>query len=199
MPEVDDERAEVINYGLQVIIGEMPKIFIVIAIALVTGVIKETLICLMAIIPYKMVSGGIHLKTHIGCIISTTAFYVGTVFLSKYLIIEPMIYKYILIVAIWIFNMIMIKLYAPADTENAPILRKSERKIKRILSYIIMTITLIIGVLIKDVVISNILIYGTFIQTLTITRFMYKLAKNKYGYEEYLKSEEKDIIINQAQ
>ena len=28
MPEVDDERAEVINYGLQLVIGEIPKTFV---------------------------------------------------------------------------------------------------------------------------------------------------------------------------
>jgi len=27
MPDIDDERAEVINYGLQNIVGEIPKIF----------------------------------------------------------------------------------------------------------------------------------------------------------------------------
>ena len=29
IPDVDDERAEVINYGLQLIIGEIPKTFII--------------------------------------------------------------------------------------------------------------------------------------------------------------------------
>ena len=33
MPDVDDKRAEVINYGLQLIIGEIPKIFIILALA----------------------------------------------------------------------------------------------------------------------------------------------------------------------
>ena len=27
MPEIDDERAEVINYGLQLVFGEIPKTF----------------------------------------------------------------------------------------------------------------------------------------------------------------------------
>ena len=27
-PEIDDERAEIINYGLQLLIGEIPKIII---------------------------------------------------------------------------------------------------------------------------------------------------------------------------
>ena len=35
MPEIDDERAEVINYGLQLVIGEIPKTFIMLAIACV--------------------------------------------------------------------------------------------------------------------------------------------------------------------
>ena len=29
MPDIDDERAEVINYGIHLIIGELPKIFLV--------------------------------------------------------------------------------------------------------------------------------------------------------------------------
>ena len=36
--------------------------------------------------------------------------------------------------------MTMIKLYAPADTENVPILRKKERKQKKMVSYIILTV-----------------------------------------------------------
>ena len=144
MPEVDDARAEIIEYGLQLVIGEIPKIFILIGIAIIAGVIKETLICMAAIIPYKMLSGGVHLKTHIGCIITTNLLYLGNVYLSQYIIIENPIYKYILIIAVWIFSMIMIKLYAPADTEEAPILRAKERKFKKRMSYLVMTITLIV-------------------------------------------------------
>ena len=44
MPEVDDERAEVIKYGLQLIIGEIPKFFIMIAIAYALGIFKWTVV-----------------------------------------------------------------------------------------------------------------------------------------------------------
>ena len=43
MPEVDDERAEVINYGLQNIIGEIPKIFLLLIIAFLLQMLKEVL------------------------------------------------------------------------------------------------------------------------------------------------------------
>ena len=186
MPEVDEERAEVINYGLQLVIGEIPKIFIIFAISYVLGVFKLTLFSFIFIMPYRAVSGGTHLHTHIGCIIATSLFYIGNALFSKYLILEANT-KYIVVCAIWIFSMWMIKLYAPADTRSVPILRKKDRRIKQTFSYVYMTLTLVLGLIIKNNVISNLLIIGTLLQTITITRFMYKLTKNQYGYLEYIK------------
>ncbi len=188
MPDVDDERAEVINYGIHLVIGEIPKTFIFIIIAAVLGVLKEFFITMLVIFPYRAFSGGVHLKTHLGCIVATSLMYCGTAYISQFQLFSNQI-KYILIPLVWIFGMIMCKLYAPADTENVPILRKKDRRIKQILSYITLTITLIIGALIKDYVVSNIIILGIFIQSLTITRFIYKLTNNKYGYEVYMQQE----------
>lgn len=188
MPEVDDERAEVINYGLQLVIGEIPKTFVLLIIAYICGVLELSIIALLAIMPYRLTSGGVHLKTHIGCIIGTSLFYVGSSLLSKYVVIEPLYIKYILIGITWVFSVIMIKLYAPADTENLPILRKKERKQKQILSYIIITSEILIAIFIKNTTISGIIIFGDFIQTLTITRIAYKVTHNKYGHEIYAES-----------
>lgn len=188
IPDIDDERAEIINYGLQLVLGEIPKIFIIFILAYILGTFKFTVLSFLFIMPYRMVSGGTHLHTHIGCVIATSVFYIGNAIISKYLVWNTEILKYIIVFAIWIFSMVMIKLYAPADTEAVPILRKRERKVKRILSYIIMTITLCVGVLVKQNEISNLLIIGTFLQTITITKAMYKLTKNKYGYAEYVKT-----------
>lgn len=191
IPDVDDERAEVINYGLQLLIGEIPKTLIIIGIAWILGVLDLTILALILMLPYRTASGGVHLKTHIGCIVATSVFYIGNAVLSKYIVLEKIV-QYIITGAIWLFSMIMIKLYAPADTEAVPILRKKERKIKKILSYITMSVSLIIALLINNTIISNILIFGTLFQTIAITRFMYKITGNKYGYEEYMKHENKN-------
>ncbi len=184
MPEIDDERAEVINYGLQNIVGEIPKIFLLFIIAYILGMLKEVLFMFIVLIPYRGASGGFHLKTHLGCIIGTTVFYCGIVLLSQHIILGNMT-KYVLIGISWIFGMIMIKLYAPADTENVPILSKKDRKKKQMIAYIAFTIGLIGALLIQDNVFSNILLFGNLLQTLTITKLAYRLTKNKYGYEVY--------------
>jgi len=185
MPEVDNERAEVINYGIHLVIGEIPKTFLFIIIAAILGVLKEFFITVLVIFPYRAFSGGFHLKTHFGCILATSLYYCGIAYISQFQLFSNNL-KYILIPLVWIFGITMCKLYAPADTENVPILRKKDRRIKQILSYIVLTITLIIGLMIQNYVVSNIIILGIFIQSLMITRIVYKLTNNKYGYEVYI-------------
>lgn len=184
MPEVDDERAEIIMYGLQNIIGELPKGIIILIIAYLLGIFELTLISILIIAPYRCFSGGVHMKTHIGCITYTLILYSGSALIGKYVVLSGII-KYITAFIIWAFCMIMIKFYAPADTENVPILRKKERKQKQIFSYIILTIEFIIALTINNPIITSIIIFGDLIQTLTITRLAYNITDNKYGHEVY--------------
>lgn len=184
MPDIDEEKAEVINYGLKNIIGEIPKTFLVLIIAYFLGILKETLITFLLLIPYKNSSGGFHLKTHIGCLIATTTFYCGVPALAKIVILDGML-KYIIIACVWIFGMIMIKLYAPADTENVPILTKKDRKRLQIISYIVFSLGLLVAGVIKHHAISNIIIFGYLLQSFMITKLAYRLTNNKYGYEVY--------------
>lgn len=184
MPEIDDERAEIIMYGLQNIIGELPKGVLILIIAYFLGIFKLTLMAVLIIAPYRCFSGGVHMKTHIGCIIYTLILYSGSALIGKYVVLTE-ITKYVTAIIVWLFCMIMIKMYAPADTENVPILMKKERRQKQIFSYIILTVEFIIAILINNTVISGIIIFGDLIQTLTITRFAYNITNNKYGHEVY--------------
>ena len=183
-PEINDERAEIIIYGLQLLIGEIPKIFITLIIAYLLGILKFTLIMVLVLMPYRVFSGGFHLHTHIGCIISTTLYYCCIPKISNIIYFNGLA-KVIFVICALIFGTLIIKKYAPADTENVPILQEKERKQKKILSYISYTLGLIVALVIKENVISNIIILGYLFQTLMITPLAYKLTKNKYGYEIY--------------
>lgn len=193
MPEVDDERAEVIKYGLELIIGELPKMFLLFVIAWLFGIFKYALISFAIILPYKLVSGGVHLKTHIGCILGTSLLYCGNVFISKYINIPDIKNQIIFSAIILIFAIIMISLYAPADTENVPILRKKERGKKKIISYIIVTSMIIISFFVKDKVISNMFRVGVLLQSIMISKLTYNIFKVKFGYLEYIKTQKNAI------
>jgi len=88
MPEIDDEKSEVILYGIKLIIGEIPKMFILFALSFILGIGWYTVIAFIALMPYKTVSGGLHLKSHLGCILGTSLFYYGNVYLSKFIVLD---------------------------------------------------------------------------------------------------------------
>lgn len=187
MPEINDEKAEVIQYGLELIIGEVPKIILLFVVAIVLKIGWLVIFAYFTMLPYKIAAGGFHLKTNIGCTIGTLSIYYGNVLISKYITWTQIYTKYIVILIAFVFSMIMVSLYAPADTVNLPILTKKERKTKKILSYIFATITLVASIVIKDNTLSNILLLNVIVESICISRVAYKLTKNEYGYESYLK------------
>lgn len=188
MPDITDENAEIILYGLQLIIGELPKTILLFVIGFLIGMGWYMIFAFIAIMPYKAVSGGFHLHTHLGCILSTVVFFYGVIFISKYLVLDD-IQRYILVALSFIFGILMVSMYAPADTEDVPIISKRERKLKKILSYIMLTLTLGASLIIKDQILSNILLVGSIFQSISISRLAYILTKNKYGHEVYAKQQ----------
>lgn len=188
MPDIDDERAEIILYGLQLIVGEVPKIILLFAVAIVLKIGWLVIFAYATMLPYKIVAGGFHLKTNLGCMIGTFVVYFGNVLISKYIVLFTET-KYLLTLFTLIFSIIMICLYAPADTINLPILRQKERKTKKVLSYILAIITLIASLLIQNSTLSNILLFNVLIETICISKLAYRITKNEYGYKTYLKQE----------
>lgn len=185
MPEVDKERLEIIDYGLKMIIGEVPKLVIMLLIAYILGVLKLTILSYIILLPYGMFAGGAHAKTHIACIIATPTIYCGGVLLSQNLFQEVNFARYLFIALVWLFGIVMCIIYAPADTENVPILRKKERKFKKIMACVILTVSLVVALFLNNIVISNIMIFGCLIRSIMMTRPIYKLFGNRYGYEAY--------------
>lgn len=188
MPDIDDERAEVILYGLQLVVGEVPKIILLFAVAILLKIGWLVIFAYATMLPYKIVAGGFHLKTNLGCMIGTFVVYFGNVLISKYIVLFTET-KYLLTLFTLIFSIIMICLYAPADTINLPILRQKERKTKKVLSYIFAIITLIASLLVQNSTLSNILLFNVLIETICISKLAYRITKNEYGYKTYLKQE----------
>lgn len=183
-PDIDDEKADVIFYGLELIIGEIPKMIILFLVAIIFKIGWLVIFAYATMLPYKTVAGGFHLKTNVGCLVGTFIVYFGNVLISKFIVFSPEI-KYLLSIIILIFSIIMIYLYAPADTINLPILRKKERRTKKILSYIFAIATLGAALIVKDSTLSNILIFNVLIETICISKLAYKVTRNEYGYETY--------------
>lgn len=117
--------------------------------------------------------------------LSSIVLYIIPILIAKYMPIPQENFVYAIAGVIGILSIIFILKYAPADTENIPILSKKERKVKKMKSYISLAILLTIIIFTPDRIVSYMLIYGIVLQNLTLTPIAYKLTKNKYSYEVY--------------
>lgn len=185
MPEIDEEKEAVINFGVRLLFGEVPKIIALFIIGFLLQIGWYSLLIYFLLAPYRSSTGGFHLKTHWGCMLSSIVLYIVPILMAKYIPISQEYIIYIITGIIGILSSFFIFKYAPADTENIPILSKQERKTKRIKSYISLGILLTIIVFVPDKIVSYMLLYGMFLQDLTLTPIAYKLTKNKYSYEVY--------------
>lgn len=183
--DIDEERELIINFGVRLIFGELPKILILFIIGFLLSMGWQTLLLFFLIAPYRSFTGGIHLKTHLGCMITTSILYLLPIILSKYILISDKNILYILAGLITIFSIIIIARYAPADTENIPILSKKEIKSKKIKSHIALVILLSIIIFNPYKQFSYMIIYAIFLQNLTVLPISYKLTNNKHGYDVY--------------
>lgn len=183
--DIDEERKLIINFGVRLIFGELPKILILFIIGFLLSMGWQTLLLFFLIAPYRSFTGGIHLKTHLGCMITTSILYLLPIILSKYILISDKIILYILAGLITIFSIIIIAKYAPADTENMPILSKKEIKSKKNKAYISLVVLLSIIIFNPYKQFSYMIIYAMFLQNLTVLPISYKLTNNKHGYEVY--------------
>ncbi|MCI9177653.1 MAG: accessory gene regulator B family protein [Clostridia bacterium] len=185
MDALDEEKEMVIDFGVRLIFGELPKIVLLFIIGFILGVGWYTIAFFFLLAAYRSFTGGFHLKTHLGCMVTTSMLYLGPILLAKYITISQEYVLYILAALVGTFSVFVICKYAPADTENVPILSKKERKVKKIKAYISLTILLGIILFSPTPMISYMFIYGITLQNLTVLPISYKITNNKYGYEVY--------------
>lgn len=185
IPEIDEEKEMIIKFGVILLFGEVPKILALFLIGFLLQIGWYSILMYILIAPYRTFTGGFHLKTHWGCMLTSIVLYIVPILLAKYITISEPYFIYIITGIIGAMSIAFISKYAPADTENVPILSKKERKSKKIKAYISLVILLAIMLAIPDKIISYMLLYGMFLQNLTLTPIAYKLTKNKYSYEVY--------------
>lgn len=175
-------QKEIIKYTVVQLIGEFIKLGIMVAIVWPFGIAHLLLIAVFSMSIYRIPSGGAHSKSHIACFLTSSTLFLSNVFLSAFLK-GP--YLDVIYICILLFNIPVIHFFAPADTEMKPIISKKQRLTLKILSYVCMIVTILIGrFVITDIAIRNIFIFGTFIQSITMLPPMYKILHTKYGYRD---------------
>lgn len=178
----DDDKIQILHYGLYVIISDIVKNLVLLISAYLLGLLVYAIFTYVSVGLLKSFVGGVHSKTFWGCLLTNTSLILGISYLStnlsSNLIInpDPLFFLGSFLIALFTFFK-----FAPADIANKPINSKKQRKKFRFTSYIISTLFLISALYFKTSPFSYIMIFALLVNSLTILPLMYKLTKNKTG------------------
>lgn len=171
------------KYGLEVLLINLFKTFLILIMAEVLGILKGTLIIMLSFAFIRSYAFGVHAKSSINCTIVTfLCFFIGAN-IPKFLNINN--YK---VLIMFIITMSLLFLYAPADTEERPLVGKNlRRKLKR-KALLSGSILMILALYISDPALKFFISYGALCESFIITPIVYKLFNRRYkNYEHYKK------------
>lgn len=180
-PNYSNDKIDEIMYGVEGIYLTITKTIIIFALAFLFKIAKELLFLLIAFNFIRLFAFGMHANNSITCLIFSSLMFIGGAFICKYLTIsKPVLY------ALYLFSLIIISIYSPADTVKRPLIKKKKRIRFKILSILTVIIYAIISLFIKDNQIINYLIIGLLIECILISPITYKIFKMPYrNYKNY--------------
>ena len=175
---ITDEELEVIEYGLDSLYLTITKIVVIVVLSIILKIFKETFLFYNII---RLFAFGMHAKNSTECLITSTVTFIGGTYLGLYLNISLIIKIILSVIAL-----ILIVIYAPADTHKRPLINAKKRKRFKILSIITSTIMTCLIIYTDGTYISNLMLVGYLEATFMILPIAYKLFKLPYNnYKNY--------------
>ncbi|MBV4438420.1 accessory gene regulator B family protein [Clostridium tyrobutyricum] len=170
------EELEKIDYGIQVILINMFKLTILFLTSYFLGILSKTIIAVISFAIIRIFASGVHASSNLKCTITNMILFIGNVYLSIQIILN----KYI-IITIFILSLILIIIYAPADTEDRPLLSVKLRKKLKMYSIIVTLLLGIISLNCNNHVFLNIIIFSLLEEAFLITPIAYYIFNRKYN------------------
>lgn len=166
-----EESLEIISYSLSAIYGDVLKIILVLLIASVMHIIIPTIIIMMVFSTYRLFAGGVHMNTFFRCFILMIVLFITGAFIiqNTYMTYSSTVNNYIIILT-FICNLVLVKKYAPQDTENKPITDKQEIvKYKRLSENYVFIVCILMFLFNNSNLIVLSIVYGLMLELFTIT------------------------------
>ncbi|MCR4435983.1 MAG: accessory gene regulator B family protein [Clostridiales bacterium] len=176
-----DEKAEIIEYGIYMIISEFTKIAAILIISALLGITLYSLIAILAFGFLRSFAGGVHAKSHWGCFISYCIIIFGAISIS--LLLKD-VSRIVQAAVLYPIDFFFLYLYSPADVINKPVISKKQRKQLRTGSFILLTLMFLFYLFLVPQPYANAIAWACTLECLTLLPIVYKVTGNKYGTEK---------------
>lgn len=181
-PDLSDIELDEMRYGLEGFYLTITKMVVIIPLAFLLGVGKELILMLLFYNLLRENACGLHATKSWMCLLSSSIIFILLPLISKEVIFS-IEWKIILNIV----GIVLMFIYAPADTIKAPIIKKKNRDKKKFRATIITIIFSFLCIFIKNEVISNLILFGIYTEIILILPITYKIFHLSYNnYKNYV-------------
>lgn len=173
---INEIQLDEIRYGLEGIYLTITKTIVIFGITYFLGIFEEMLIMLIVFNILRTTGFGIHAKKSWQCWLSSLIIFIIFPYLSK-IITLPFSIR----IALGIIAIIIMLIYAPADTVKHPLINRKKRLIWKCITVINCMILVVISLFVKDSTISNLMLFGIYSEVAVIIPITYKIFKLPYN------------------
>ncbi len=167
---------EKLKYGLEGIYLTITKMIIIIALAIILGILKEVFYILILFNFLRYFGFGIHARKSSECLISSIICFI----VLPYILLNINITNFSILM-IGIVCIINFLLFAPADTIKRPLKNKKKRIFRKIATILLAAIYIVIALYIKNKSLASIFIISVIIEAIMVNPIMYKLLKQPFN------------------
>lgn len=174
--DIDEIKLDEIRYGLEAIYITITKTVVIFSLALIFNIFREMLLLLIFFNILRTTGFGLHASKGWICLLSSSLIFIFLPFFSKLITIPIYIKSLLLIIAV-----VLIYFYTPADTVKRPIINKERRQIYNFITTISCIVLSFIAIIIKDNTISNLILFGIYVEVALILPITYKTFNLSYN------------------
>ena len=143
----DNDRREVIEYGLIALMQTVLVIAIVIVLGFILGIFTEAVIISLGVSVLRKYSGGAHASSIASCTIISTILCISFAFLGRYLADVKLPDVVIISAAVltYLFAVVIVLYKVPVDSPNKPVTSESKRRRLKIKTFIVIAVYFVVS------------------------------------------------------
>lgn len=170
-----DYDLEKLRYGLEGLYLSITKLVVIITISILLGMFKELCLLLILFNIIRFTGFGFHARKSYECLICSTVLFIGLPLLMKGLNLDK-----IFLLVIGSVCVIILAIYAPADTVKRPLPNRKKRVIRKIATVVIAISYVLLVMFIKDNTIGYLLITSLMLEAIMVNPLTYKIFRQPY-------------------
>ena len=181
-PNYNQNKLDEIKYGLEGIYLSITKVVVILFIAFLLGIFKESITVLLFFNFLRLFAFGLHAKESWQCWISSSILFIGIPYLCIYANFDIIIHYIIIGISILTYL-----IYAPSDTVKRPLIKKNRRLKFKVLTILVSIIFVFSFMKTNDIFIRNVITSTMLLEAVLIHPFTYRVFNLPYkNYERYV-------------